>query len=466
MGVVEHPAFVFGEIALHGFGIEEDAVAGSAGLKIGGLEHALVDKSEDQAIGDGMAERFEEVESKRGAAVIDLVEEAEIGVEAGAFEEGAEFVHDEGIGEREEGVEGIGGGMFDTAGPGEFGLIEEHEELKVLAGGGTFDAIEGGDVGSGFEGGEGGGEGGAAGVEIVAGAGVTAVEVESGEAVGDFGGDDGFGDGEGGGGFAEGGELGDAEVDVFAARGFEGAAVLALAREETEGDAFFEKLGHGLGGDLDVTEEEDGFEFVIGNIEEEFVLLFDQEAVAGFAENGTLLGEVEVSHGFVPSCVLGWGLNELDAGEGDFEGGFGRGHFETGAHGGGERAGHEDDAAGFAFAAPGNPDAFAEEESTEEAEAVIEIRDAGFAVVEFEVALREEGFGLQERLPGFFGGLGENDEIIGVADKFAAGFFEFAVKIFEEEIGEEGRDGRALGNAGAEWEDFGAIPNGGFDPEF
>jgi len=88
--------------------------------------------------------------------------------------------------------------------------------------------------------------------------------------------------------------------------------------------------------------------------------------------------------------------------------------------------------------APGHPDAFAEEKSAEKTEAVGEIDDVGFAFVEFEVALGEQGFGLEERLLGFFGGLGEDDEIVGIADEFAAGFFEFAVEIFEEEIGEEG----------------------------
>ncbi len=116
--------------------------------------------------------------------------------------------------------------------------------------------------------------------------------------------------------------------------------------------------------------------------------------------------------------------------------------------------------------APGNPDAFAEKECAEEAEAVGEIDDLGFALVELEMALGEEGLGLEERLLRLFGGFGEDDEIVGVANEFTAGFFEFAVEVFKEEIGEEWRDGRALGDAGAEREDFRAVPDRGFDPEF
>ena len=135
----------------------------------------------------------------------------------------------------------------------------------------------------------------------------------------------------------------------------------------------------------------------------------------------------------------------MDARERHFHGGFWRGRFEADTQGGRQRARHEDDAAGVALAAPRNPNAFAEEESAEKAEAVAEIGNAGFALVEFEMALSEQGFGLQERLLGFFGGLGEDDEIVGIADEFAARFFEFAVEIFEEEIGEDRGDGEPCG---------------------
>ena len=286
----EHPAFVFGEEAFEGFRLEEDAVAGTAGLEIGGFDDTFVDESENEAVGDRVAERFEEIEGEGGAAVVDLMKEAEIGVEAGAFEQGAEFVHDERVSEGEESVEGIGGRVFGAAGPSEFGAVELHEELEVFAGGCALDAIESGDVGGLGGVGEGLGEGGEAGVEIGGGIGMTAVEGEGGEAVGDFGGDGGLRDGEGFGSVAEGGELSDAEVDILAAGRFEGSAILALAGEETEADAFFEKFSHGLGSHLDVAEEEDGFELVIGDIEEKFVLFFDEQAITGFAEDGALLG--------------------------------------------------------------------------------------------------------------------------------------------------------------------------------
>ena len=127
----------------------------------------------------------------------------------------------------------------------------------------------------------------------------------------------------------------------------------------------------------------------------------------------------------------------LDASEGDFQRGFGRRHFKTGTHGSGQGARHENDFAGAAMVTPRDPYAFAEKERAQEAEAVGEIDDLGFALVELKVALGEQGFGLEEGLLGLFGGFGEDHEIVGITDKFAAGFFEFAVEVFEKEIGEQ-----------------------------
>ena len=69
---------------------------------------------------------------------------------------------------------------------------------------------------------------------------------------------------------------------------------------------------------------------------------------------------------------------------------------------------------------PGGPDLPSEEEGSEEAEAVVEIGDAGLLLVQLQVGRFEELLALDEGLLGVLGGLGEDDEVVGVADQFAA----------------------------------------------
>ena len=353
--------------------------------------------------------------------------------------------------------------------PGHGGTVEFHEGREILARGGAFETVEGGDAFGGGRGRARGFDGGAARLELGRDRVLLAEVAEDGEAVGDLGGDDGARQGEGAGGVAIGFELGQAKLDVMAAGRGERAAELALVGEEAEGDAFFEQLGQGLRGHLDVAEQEHGFELVIGEVEEDFVFLFDQEAVAGLAEDGALLGEVQIGHGRVPRfrwCGRGWRQgSQGGAFERHFEGVAGRGELIGGAAGGRERRGHEKDAALGARVLPGDPDGVALEEGAEELEAVLEIGDAGFIEIESEVGGFEKLGALEEGLVGLVGGLGEDDEVVGIADQFAAALFEFAVEILEEEVGEQGGNGGALGNAAADGADVGAVPALAADPE-
>jgi hypothetical protein len=279
----EHPAFVFGDVAFESLGGEEEAGTLAAALEVVGLDDGAVDDGEDEAVGEGMAEGLDEVEGEGRAAVVELVEEAEVGFEADALGEGGQLMHEEGVGEGEEGVQGIVGGVFLAAGPSHVGAIELHEAIEVGAGGGALDAIEGGEVRGGIDVVNGGGDGVTFGGPGRGSVVVGAIGIEDGDSVGDFGFDDGAGEGEGPGGVAIELKLFEAEVDVGAAGTEEGAAIEALAGEETELDAFFEEFGHGLGSYLDVAEQENGIEFVIREVEDDLIVFLDEKAVAGFA---------------------------------------------------------------------------------------------------------------------------------------------------------------------------------------
>ena len=52
-----------------------------------------------------------------------------------------------------------------------------------------------------------------------------------------------------------------------------------------------------LGCDLDVPEDEDRFDLARGDVQEDRVLLGNHQPLARFLENGTLLRQVEKSHG-------------------------------------------------------------------------------------------------------------------------------------------------------------------------
>jgi hypothetical protein len=104
------------------------------------------------------------------------------------------------------------------------------------------------------------------------------------------------------------------------------------------------------------------------------------------------------------------------------------------------------------------------EECAEELEAGVEVDDAGFLLVEGKMGIGEGAGGELEGVGGVGLGFGEDEEVVGVANEFAAALFEFAVEVFEEEIGEQGGNGGALRNAFAEPVEVLAVPDGGFDP--
>lgn len=293
----EHPLFVSREEALEAGEGEIDALALRALDEVGGLEVVLAEEREDEAVGDRVAEGFEEVLGERLAAEVGLVVEAEVGVEAGGFKDSGEFLGDEGVGEGEEGVGGVEGWVAVAAVPNEGRGKAAHGAVEVDSGSGAFHTIELAGVGGSRGGWEGGSEAGGDQFEIGKGAGLGVECVEDRGSIGDFGLDEEAGGRQGGlGGGAE-MVLLEAQGDVLAGRSGGAAAEDATAREETDGCSQLEEFSEGLRSDLDTAEEGEGFEVAGGKVGEDLVAGLDEKPGAGFADEGALFGDVEICHG-------------------------------------------------------------------------------------------------------------------------------------------------------------------------
>jgi hypothetical protein len=87
-----------------------DRIRSSGGIfKVLGLDLATVDEGEHKAVGQERTEFFHEVKRERGPTGPVGVEVADARVEANAFEGGAAVVNQQGVGEREQCVDRVGG---------------------------------------------------------------------------------------------------------------------------------------------------------------------------------------------------------------------------------------------------------------------------------------------------------------------------------------------------------------------
>ena len=285
---------------------EASAAAGPKVLReVGGVELAPVDEGEREAVGDGGTEGLEQIQGERGTAVVGLMQEAEVGFQAGAFQQGADLAQQQGVAEAEQDVEGVARRPAVAAVEGEAAAVERGEGLPVGAGGGAFHAEKGGLVG-----GLGGGVD-AAGLGFDGagqqGGGVVGAEVgEQRGGVAQLGLHEGLRQGEGLIGVGGGPVLGETEVDVAGLGGDEMALDTAVAGVEGEADAALEQLGEGLGGDLDGAEDGDGVGFAEADLGQALVVLFDEQAAAALADDGALLADVDDAHGGSMPQEGGW----------------------------------------------------------------------------------------------------------------------------------------------------------------
>ena len=292
-----HALFVGAKETLSACRGEGDGASGSHEVAFG--HHAGVDGAEDGGIGDERAEGFHEVEREGGSTVAHLVVEAEVGVKADGVAGDGQVLREDGVGEGEEGVDGVAGwaavAAFEVEGEvvgGGVGAVADFDEAgefaEVDAGGVAFDAEEGfegfgtfGAVRHVFH----GGDGGFFGFDVVA--------LEHSALVADFTGGEGSGEGEGepfGVGEAE---LATAEGYVFGIEAGSDAVEPAAHGEVGDGDAGFAEGLDGLGGDLDVAEEVDLVDFADADFLDDAVFFPDLQDFTGFAHAHALGVEVE-----------------------------------------------------------------------------------------------------------------------------------------------------------------------------
>src|SRR5215469_11022555 len=93
------------------------------------------------------------------------------------------------------------------------------------------------------------------------------------------------------------------QLDILAAWRGERTAVHSLPGEKAEIYSFFQQLCQSLSCDLDIAKQQYGFELVIRQIEQDLVFLFNQKAVAGFAQHRSLFRHIKVSHSLTPDFM-------------------------------------------------------------------------------------------------------------------------------------------------------------------
>lgn len=308
--------------AVEGFaavGFEEDGGAGADEVLL--RDHAGIDGLDDGGVGDEGAEGFHEVECESGAAEAGLVVEAHHGVEADSVAGDGEVLDEEAVGEGEESVDGVARGAAVAAGEveGEGGVLvgsgfdEAAEGLEVEAGGVAFDAEElierggaSGLLGHGFH----LDEGLLIRLEVVA--------EEEGALVADLAGDELAGEAEAEPGFGGETELHLTEEDILGDHAGGHAVEPAALGEVAEWDFVFAEGLYGLGGDLDIAHEGELAEVVEAEFLDGFVLVLDDEEVAGAADAEAL--GVDVG-----GAEVGAGGEEAADGSVFGEGGFARG---------------------------------------------------------------------------------------------------------------------------------------------
>jgi hypothetical protein len=204
---------------------------------------------------------------------------------------------------------------------------------------------------------------------------------------------------------------------------------------------------------------------VVGEIEENAVIFFNEEPVAGFAENGSLLGEIEESHEGTSGWDWGGLEDKLRFGESGLHDGLGGREFVALEKAAGHRVRHEEDPAFRALTLPGGVDAVLNKIDAEEVETFLEAGEAGLGGVEVEGAGEHPLGSALEGVGGSGWGLGEDEEVVGETDKVVVCLLEREVEFVEEEVGEEGRERGALSDTFAEAGDVFAVPNLGVNPE-
>ena len=267
---------------------------------------AAVGHGEDDAVGGGGAEFFDEVEHQAGFAGAVGVEEAGVGVEAGEDDGAFDLGVEDAVGVVEGGVEGVLGPASDASIP-VWGYVDDLADgVPVFFGGAAFDGedleADGFDVGAvqAFEFDEVVEDFAGAPLEFAEGVlvGLFAVFGHVAEECGlveDFAGGEGFGEADAA-LVGEGFDLGAAGLDgADEAGGVDAGADVAGGADEVDGDAGFAAGGDGVGGDGDAAAgDEYGVECEEGSLLEEGIFEAHLDALGVFADEGSPLVDDQV----------------------------------------------------------------------------------------------------------------------------------------------------------------------------
>ncbi len=245
------------------------------------MELGAIDEGECEAVGEGRAEFFHEIESETGATGTEGVEEADLRVESDAFCRADAVVGEEDIEEGKECVHGVARWAAVSAVDVEIcGRREEHriEGVEVSGGGFAFESADSvevvwgefealGDVG---EVGDGGGAGGV-------GTMVADAALEDGARIEDFTDDEGACERGGFCGVGGGEDLCFTEEDVAGFAAVDVGEGTAVFGEKGEMDAAFGAEAEEKWADEDIAEADDGGECVDGEAEDDLVVAFGEE---------------------------------------------------------------------------------------------------------------------------------------------------------------------------------------------
>lgn len=264
------------------------------------LDLAAVDKADSEAVGEGGAKFFHEVEREAVASGAVAVEEADCGVESVRGERAGGIETEQGVEVGEEGVEGVAGRAAVAFAEGELVALlrdEACEVFKILRGGFAFDSAEFVECGGLGESAEavreafgcvfecGGGFGGfgvfaCGAAEDVAG-------------VGEFAGDKAAGERGAGGGVVGEAVLGAAQEDVSRGCADDVCEVASVFGEEGNGEAGFGACAEEKGAAEDIAETDESAEVEERKAQADFFFDFDDDGFAVFAEVCALRGDIE-----------------------------------------------------------------------------------------------------------------------------------------------------------------------------
>lgn len=294
-----------GEEGLAGGVGHGDGPAGGV-VEVLGLDLPTIDEREDEPVGEEGAELFHEVEGEGRAAGAQRMQITDLWIEADAFEGGSAVVHEQGVGEGEHGVDGIGGRAPVAAGEGEGLFIHGYklgEGGEVGGGGFAFVAAQLIDGHGGFQAAEILGEPRFGLFQWIVFAVVAQGAAQDGAGVGEFADEHVAGDGRSGVGVVRDSVLSAPQQHVAGDGPLDAGEELAVLGEEGDGNITFGAVVHQERTHGDGAETDDAVERVDGYAQAGLLFDVDDDRLPFFVKVGVLGGDIEGVKVFLHSSL-------------------------------------------------------------------------------------------------------------------------------------------------------------------